>query len=64
MALHHHHNLFERGIAGALANTIDGTLNLTGTVHYPGNGVGCCKSKVVVAVGRDNRLIDIRNIFL
>ena len=38
--LHRHDDFFEGGIACTLANTVDGTLDLPGSAHHAGDGVG------------------------
>src|SRR5713101_5302161 len=47
-----HHDLFERGVAGALPDAVDRALNPPGAGHDPGLGVGGRKAQVVVAVNR------------
>ena len=61
-ALDGHHDLFQSGIAGALADTVDGNLRLPRTRHDTSKRVGGGHAKVVVAVSRYYRLVDIRNI--
>ncbi len=53
-----HHHLFERGVAGAFADAVDGHFGLTGTVDHTGYGVGRGHSEVVVAVGGNDHLVD------
>ena len=52
MRLEDHRYLLQRGIAGTLADTIDGHLYLTRTIEYTSYGVGRGHTQVVVAVGR------------
>ena len=53
-----HHDLFERGVAGALADAVDGAFHLAGAVHERGQRVGHRLAEVVVAVDGQNRLVD------
>ena len=64
MALQNHRNLFERRIAGTLTNTVDGDLDLTGTSHHTIEGVGSSHTQVVMAMGRDDGLVDIVDMLL
>ena len=45
-----HHDFFERGVAGPLADTVDGALHLPGAVHDSRERVGHRLAEVVVAV--------------
>ena len=49
-----HHNFFERGVAGTLANAVDGALHLAGARLHRGNRVGDGQAEIVVAVGRQD----------
>ena len=64
VALQYHGNLLERGIAGPLANAVDGNLHLAGTGHDAVEGVGSSHAQVVVAVGRDDGLVNTVNMLL
>ena len=44
-------DLFESGVAGALADAVDGALDLAGSTFYAGLGVGYGHAEVVVAMG-------------
>ena len=48
--LDRHHHLFERGVAGALADAVDGALDLPRAVAHGGERVGDRHAEVVVAV--------------
>ena len=47
-------DLFEGGVAGALADAVDGALGLAGTGFDGGDGVGDGEAEVVVAVGGED----------
>ncbi len=49
-----HHDLFERRVAGPLADAVDGALDLAGAVLDAGERVGDGQPEVVVAVGGDH----------
>ena len=55
---HRHDDFFERGVAGTLANAIDGALDLAGSRGNGGHGVGYRHAEIVVAVGRDSDVLD------
>src|SRR5258706_9777718 len=55
---HRHDDLFERSVAGALADAVDGALNLTGSGGDRGHRVGDSHAKIVVAVGGDSDVLD------
>ena len=59
MAAQRHHHLFERGVACAFADAVDCHLGLPRTVEDAAQGVGRSHAQVVVAVGRDDRLVDV-----
>ena len=63
MTLQDHGNLFQTGITGTLTNTIDGDLNLTGTVEHTLKCIGSSHTQVIMTVGRDDSTIDIIYIF-
>ena len=58
---HRHHDLLERGVAGALAETVDGAFNLARTVAHGGERVGDRKPQVVVTMHREDRLVGVRD---
>ena len=51
-----HHDLFQRGVAGALAEPVDRALHLTRAGGDAGQRVGDRQAEVVVAVRRDDEL--------
>ena len=51
-------DLFERGVAGAFADAVDGALDLAGTALDAGEGVGDGHAEVVVAVGGEDDVFD------
>src|SRR3984885_13109094 len=53
-----HDNFFERGIAGALADAIDGAFNLAGSGGDGSHGVGYSHAEIVVAVSGDGDVLD------
>ncbi len=50
------------GVAGALADAVDGALDLAGSALDAGEGVGYGHAEVVVAVGRENDVFDARHL--
>ncbi len=62
MALYSHHHLFEGGVARALAQTVDRDLHLTRAILHGGQRVGRRHAQVIVAVGRDDGLVDVGNV--
>ena len=52
-----HHDFFERGIAGAFTQAIDGAFDLAGTGANASERVGDRETQVVVAVGGDDDLV-------
>ena len=56
-----HHDLLERGVAGPLADAIDGRLDLAGARHHAGQRVGDRQAQVVVAVHREHDAVDLRH---
>src|SRR5919198_3118655 len=59
---HGHDDLFERGIAGALAQTVDGALDLPGAADlHRGERVGDREAEVVVAMDGPDGLVRVRN---
>ena len=57
--LERHDDLFERGIAGALADAVDGALDLARSVLDAGERVGDGQAEIVVAVNAEDGLVDI-----
>ena len=58
--LHGHHDLFERAIAGALAQAVDGALDLAGAADlHAGQRIGHRHAQVVVAMHRPDRLVAV-----
>ena len=53
-----HDDLLERGVAGALAQAIDGALDLAGAVLHALEGKGGGHAQVVVGVDRDDDVLD------
>ena len=51
--LHRHHDLFERGVAGALADTVDGALDLADAGAHAGERVRHRHAEIVVAMRRE-----------
>ena len=49
-----HHDLLERGVAGALADPVDRALDLARAGQQPGERVGDRQPQVVVAVDRQH----------
>src|SRR5258708_19120866 len=45
-----HRDFFERSVAGALADSVDGTFDLANTSSYCGQGIGDSKPEIIVAV--------------
>ena len=56
-----HHDLFKRGVACPLAQTVDGALGLSGPVAQGDQGVRGRHAQVVVAVNADHCLVDVRH---
>ena len=59
--LHRHHDLFQRRVACALADAVDGAFDLPCARDDTGQRVGNGETEVVVAVGREDRLVGIRH---
>ena len=53
-----HDDLLERGVAGALAQAVDGALDLAGAVLHALEGKGGGHAQVVVGVDRDDDVLD------
>lgn len=58
MALDDHSDFLQSRVAGTLANTIDGDLALAGPGKKSGHCVGGGHTEVVVAMGRDDSLVN------
>jgi hypothetical protein len=56
-----HHDLLERGVAGAFADAVDGTLDLPGAGLDAGQAVGDGQAQVVMTVNADDGLRDVRH---
>ena len=54
-----HRHLFQRAVAGPLADAVDGALDLAGPHLHGADGVGHREAQIVVAVHRDDGLIDV-----
>ena len=57
-----HHHLFERGVARAFADAVDRHLGLPRAVEDAAQGVGRGHAQIVVAVGRDDRPVDVGDV--
>src|ERR1700693_2634225 len=55
---HGHDDLFERSVAGALADAVDGALDLTCSGSDSRHGIGHRHAKVVVAVSGNGHVIN------
>ena len=62
--LDRHDDLFHRGIAGALADAVDGAFHLARTGLDRTKTVGNREAQIVVAMHRDHRLVDVRHTVL
>ena len=56
---HRHHDLLERCVAGALADAVDGALELVDAGADRGEGVRDREPEVVVAVGRERDVLEL-----
>ncbi len=54
-----HRHLFQRAVARPLADAVDGALNLAGPHLHRADGVGHREPQIIVAVDRDDRLVDV-----
>ncbi len=66
--LHHHDDLFERAVAGAFSDAVDGAFDLARAGFDGGERVGDCETKIVMTVDADDggiaeRLHDATNQF-
>ena len=57
--LDRHDDLFQRGVAGTLAEAVDSAFHLARTGHHRGQGVGHGQTEVVMAVHGEHRLVGI-----
>ena len=57
--LERHDDFLKRGVAGALADAVDGALDLPGAGEDGGEGIGGGEAEVVVAVDADDRAVDV-----
>ena len=62
MAAQRHHHLFERGVAGPFADAVDRDLGLPGAVQDAAQRIGRSHAQIVVAVGRNDRPVDVGNV--
>jgi hypothetical protein len=56
-----HDDLLQRGVAGTLAEAVDGAFDLPGASPDSGQRIGDRQAEIVVAVGREHRLIGVRH---
>ncbi len=59
-----HHDLFQRTVAGALADAVDGAFDLAGAVQDGRQTVGDRHAQIVVAMSAQHRLIDAADVLL
>ena len=60
---HRHHDLFERGVAGALADAVDGAFDLPRAGAHAGERIRHRHAEIVMAVHGKARLVGIRHPF-
>ena len=58
-----HHHLFQRCVACALAQAVDRAFDLPRTTANSGQRIGHRHAQIIMAVGRENRLVRIWNGF-
>ena len=58
---HRHHELFERGVAGPFADTVDGAFDLPRAAVHAGQRIRHRHAEVVVAVHGEARLVGVRH---
>ena len=63
VAAQRHHHLFERGVARPFADAVDRYLGLSGAVENGAQRVGRRHAQIVVAVGGDDRTVDVGDVF-
>ena len=56
-----HHDLFERSVAGALADAVDRALDLTRTADHAGQRIRHGHAEVVMAMHREHGLVRVRH---
>ena len=59
-----HDDLFQGAVAGALAEAVDGALDLAGALLQGGQAVGDGQAQVVVAVDAEDDLVDAADVLL
>ncbi len=59
--LHRHHDFFERGVAGALADAVDGAFDLPRAGAHAGERIRHRHAEIVVAMHREARQVGIRH---
>ncbi|EEF93541.1 hypothetical protein CATMIT_01827, partial [Catenibacterium mitsuokai DSM 15897] len=57
-----HHQFFQRAVAGALADAVDGALDLARAAFDRGQAVGHGQAQVVVAVGAEHRFFGVAHV--
>ena len=57
-----HHNFFQRGIAGPLADAVDGAFHLPGAPDHGFQAIGHRQTQIVMAMHADYRFMDIGHI--
>ena len=60
--LQRHHDFFERAIAGAFADAVDGALDLARARDHRGEAVGHRHAEIVVAMHREAHLVDAAHV--
>ena len=60
--LEHHDDFFQAGVTRPLPDAVDGAFHLTGAVLDGRDGVRDRQSQIVMAMDRNDRLVDIRNV--
>ena len=61
-ALYSHYDLFHCSISCPFADTVHGNFHLSCSVQDTGNGICRSHSEVIVTMGRDDSLIDVRHV--
>ena len=54
-----HHDLFQRGIAGAFADAVDGAFHLARACQHTGQRIGDRQSQIVMAMGGEGHFIRV-----
>ena len=57
-----HDDLFQRRVAGPLADAVDGALDLASAAQHAGQAVGHSQAQVVVAVGGEDHRVGVRHV--